>query len=172
MLRRVAAGKRTSGRCSAQIAVKTDFSRIVPHYKRRSVLPTTYTPSEIKKVENAIDTATDTGKRDRAIILLATRMGLRSGDIAKLKWSEVDLNSGYIHLRQEKTGIPLSLQMPEAVMAAITTFLESAKPSERCDEYVFHGMSAPYGRITFSSIYLTIFLIKIILLILLYKVTL
>lgn len=132
--------------------IKTDFSGIVPHYKRRSVLPTTYTPSEIKKVENAIDTATDTGKRDRAIILLATRMGLRSGDIAKLKWSEVDLNSGYIHLRQEKTGIPLSLQMPEAVMAAITTFLESAKSSGRCDEYVFHGMSAPYGRITTSII--------------------
>ena len=132
--------------------IKTDFSGIVPHYKRRSVLPTTYTPSEIKKVENAIDTATDTGKRDRAIILLATRMGLRSGDIAKLKWSEVDLNSGYIHLRQEKTGIPLSLQMPKAVMAAITTFLESAKSSGRCDEYVFHGMSAPYGRITTSII--------------------
>lgn len=131
---------------------KTDFSGIVPHYKRRSVLPATYTPSEIKRVENAIDTTTDAGKRDLVIILLATRMGLRSGDIAKLKWSEVDLNTGYIHLLQEKTGTPLSLQMPEAVIAAITTFLKNTKSSRRCDGYVFHSMSAPYGRITTSII--------------------
>lgn len=130
----------------------TDFSGIVPRYKRRNTLPTTYTPAEISRVEKAIDTTTDTGKRELAIILLATRMGLRSGDIAKLKCSEVDINNGYIHIIQEKTGEPLSLQMPEDVNAAILSHLKNTESSGRNDGYVFHSMSAPYGHITTSII--------------------
>lgn len=127
---------------------QTDFSGVVPRYKRRKVLPTTYTPSEIARVENAVDTTTDTGKRDLAIIRIATRMGFRSGDIAKLKWSEVDLENGYIHITQEKTGEPLSLRMPDDVSEAIVSHLENTAFPGRDDGFVFHSMSAPYNRIT------------------------
>ena len=62
-----------------------DLSGVVPHYRRRKPLPTTYTPEEIGKVEDSVDVSDDTGKRNLAIIRLASRMGLRSGDIAELK---------------------------------------------------------------------------------------
>lgn len=101
----------------------SDLSGIVPHYKRRSVLPTTYTTDEILKIENTVDVTTDTGKRDLAIIRLAARMGLRSGDIAKLSLDEVDFKTGYINIIQEKTGQPLSLQMPTEVSEAIALHL-------------------------------------------------
>ena len=91
-----------------------DFSGIVPRHKRRKVLPTTYTPEEIYKIEDSVDTSTDTGKRNLAIIRLATRMGFRSGDIAKLRHSEVDFDTGYIRIIQEKTDQPLTLQMPQS----------------------------------------------------------
>lgn len=129
-----------------------DFSRIVPRYKRRSVIPTTYTVSEILRIEDSVDTETDVGKRDLAIIRLATRMGLRSGDIAKLRNEEIDFQSGYISLCQEKTGIPLALRMPEEVSAAIIQHLENLGLSAEDDGYVFHSMSAPYGPITTSII--------------------
>ena len=132
------------------ITVK-DFSGVVPHYKRRKVLPTTYTPCEITAIENSVDTGTDTGKRDLAIIRLATRMGLRSGDIAKLRWSEIDFSTGYISLIQEKTGQPLSLQMPQEVSDALLLHLEKITHLPE-DDYVFHSMTAPYGRITTSII--------------------
>ena len=77
--------------------IRADLSSVVPHYKRRKVLPTTYTPEEISKIEYSINTETDTGK-SLAIIRLATRMGLRSGDIAKLKWEEINFNTGYIKI--------------------------------------------------------------------------
>lgn len=83
---------------------ESDLSGIVPRYKRREVLPTTYTPTEIRKLEGSINISSDTGKRNLAIIRLATRMGFRSGDIAKLKWKEIDFNTGYISIIQQKTG--------------------------------------------------------------------
>lgn len=79
---------------------------------RGVVLPTTYTPDEISRVEASVDTNTTIGKRNLAIIRLASRMGFRAGDIAKLKLSEINFSTGYISITQEKTGIPLTLQMP------------------------------------------------------------
>lgn len=130
---------------------RSDFSGIVPHYKRRKVLPTTYTTEEISKIEFSINTETDFGKRNLAIIRLATRMGLRSGDIAKLKWNEVDFNTGYISIIQEKTMQPLSLQMPQEVSDALFLYHENLASMPE-DGYVFHSMIAPYNRITTSII--------------------
>ena len=128
-----------------------DRSGIVPHYRRRKPLPTTYTPEEISRIEAAVDTCTDTGKRNLAIIRLATRMGFRSGDIAKLKLTEVDFSTGYINIIQEKTGTPISLQMPRDVSDALATHIENDLSSS-ADGYVFHRMVAPYGRISTSII--------------------
>lgn len=124
--------------------METDFSGIVPHYKRRIPLPTTYTPNEINSVEKSIDIDTDTGKRNLAIIRLASRMGLHAGDIARLRLSEINFDTGYINITQEKTGIPLSLQMPCEVSDAMSMHLENDKYSLD-DGYVFHSMVAPYG---------------------------
>lgn len=131
--------------------IDKDYSGIVPRYRRRKTLPTTYTVEEITAVETSIDTDTLTGKRNLAIILLATRMGLRSGDIAKLRCSELNFESGSLNIIQEKTGNPLSLQMPEDVVNAIKSYIECTSKDSN-DDYVFHSMSAPYGRITTSII--------------------
>ena len=115
-----------------------DLSGVVPKYKRRNVLPTTYTIDEICKVEDSVNITTDTGKRDLAVLRLATRMGLRAGDIAKLKWSEVNFNTGYINIIQEKTGVPLSLQMPQDVSSALKQHLENLVSLPE-DGYIFHS---------------------------------
>lgn len=130
---------------------EANLSGIVPRFRRRKPLPTTYTPEEIARVEAAIDTRTDTGKRNLAIIRLATRMGLRSGDIARLKLTEIDFSTGYINITQEKTGIPIALQMPSDVSDALEAHIENDEHSST-DGYVFHGMVAPYEHISTSII--------------------
>ena len=132
--------------------VNRDYSEIIPRFKRRIPIPTVYTVEEIKRTEEAIDTSTDTGKRNIAIIRLATRMGLRSGDIARLRTTEIDFKSGYISIVQEKTNLPLELQMPAEVSDSIYMHLENSKKNHDTDDYVFHSMSAPYGRLTTSII--------------------
>lgn len=131
--------------------IEADLARIVPHYKRGAVLPTTYRPDEISRIEAAVDTNTTIGKRNLAIIRLASRMGFRAGDIAKLKLSEINFSTGCISITQEKTGMPLTLQMPYEVVNAISMHLENDKYSLE-DGYVFHSMKAPYDRITTSII--------------------
>ena len=130
---------------------KTDFSGIIPRHKKRKVVPTTYTPDEISRIESSINCKTDTGKRNLAIVLLATRMGLRAGDIAKLRYSEIDFDAGSINIIQGKTGQPLSLIMPEEVLSAILKHLENVNSFPE-DGFIFHSMTAPYGRITPSII--------------------
>lgn len=132
--------------------IDRDYAEIIPRSKRAQPIPSVYTVDEIKLIEQHVDTSTDTGQRNIAIIRLATRMGLRSGDIAKLTIDEIDFSSGTIHLIQEKTNIPLELQMPKEVSDSIYTHLENSKKNHYSDEYVFHSMTAPYGKISTSII--------------------
>lgn len=131
--------------------IAKDLSAIVPYFKRRQTVPTVYSPEEIRKIEGAIDTSTDTGKRNLSIILLVTRMGLRSGDVVSLKLSEIDFSSGHIDLIQKKTGEPLSIFMPQDVSFALKSYIGIAT-NDLSDGYVFHSMKAPHGRITTSII--------------------
>ncbi len=130
---------------------KKDFSGIIPRYKRQLSIPTVYATEEISKMEDSIDTSTDTGKRNLAIIRLASRMGYRAGDITKLKWTEIDFSTGIVSIIQEKTGVPLTLSMPQDVVVALVSYMETLT-SKSDDDYVFHAMSAPYGRISTSII--------------------
>ncbi len=132
--------------------MKTDMSGIVPHYKRKIPLPSVYSIDEIQKIENSIDISTDMGVRNLAMIRLATRMGLRAGDIAKLRWSEIDFETGQIDFIQEKTGQPLALIMPDEVSEALHEhFKVSGRRTD--DDYVFHRMIAPYGKVSTTIIW-------------------
>ena len=131
--------------------ITKDLSAIVPRYKRRQIVPSVFTPEEVKKIEDTINLDLPTGKRNLAILLLITRMGLRSGDIADLKLSSIDFSSSHIDLIQQKTGEPLSVYMPEDVSSALKAHIENAG-ARLSDRYVFHSMIAPYGILTTSII--------------------
>ena len=130
-----------------QSLITKDLSAVVPRLKYKQAMPSVFTPEEIQKIEETINCDTPTGKRNYAILLLVTRMGLRAGDIASLRMSSIDFSSSHIDLIQQKTGKPLSEYMPDDVSSALRTHIECAS-SRLSDGYVFHGMTAPYGRIT------------------------
>lgn len=130
-----------------QNLITKDLSAIVPSIKYKQRIPSVFTPEEIQKIERTINRVTQTGKRNYAILLLVTRMGLRAGDIASLKISSIDFSSHHIDLIQQKTKKPQSEFMPDDVSSALKAYLECTG-SRFSDGYVFHGMTAPYGRIT------------------------
>lgn len=129
--------------------VNTDYSIMVPHYSKPYVIPSVYSIDEIKRIENSIDTSTIHGKRDYAIILLASRMGLRSGDIVKLRIDDVK-NSQDINIIQEKTGNCLHLPLIREVMLAIEDYL-TVRPSSATNK-IFINVYAPYNAITTGTI--------------------
>src|SRR5258705_6846707 len=47
----------------------------------------------------------DGGHRDAAAILLAYRHGLRAQELCSLRWSQIDLRNGRLHVNRSKGGI-------------------------------------------------------------------
>jgi len=131
--------------------INHDFSTIIPHFKRAFRLPSTYTEDEVNRFEETIDTNSKIGKRDYAMLLLATRLGMRSGDIASLTFSSLDFDNDVISITQEKTGEPLVLPMIPAVKTALADYLKNGRP-ESDQYYVFLRTYAPFEKITASVI--------------------
>ncbi|MFA6701548.1 MAG: hypothetical protein WCS06_02620, partial [Dysgonamonadaceae bacterium] len=59
-------------------------------YTRKEKLPSYYDKDEILKIESVVDRTSPIGKRDYAIILLASRLGLRASDIVSLTFANLD----------------------------------------------------------------------------------
>lgn len=60
------------------------------HNNRQSRLPSSYSANEVTKLLDSIDLGNPCGIRDYAIILLIARIGLRSSDVANLRFSNID----------------------------------------------------------------------------------
>jgi len=61
-----------------------------------------------KEVDRLIEAARRRGRngpRDAAAILLAYRHGLRAAELCSLKWSQIDLRNGRLHVNGAKGGI-------------------------------------------------------------------
>ena len=120
------------------------FSKLPnPYYNRQSRLPSTYTEDEVRKTLDTIDMGNPCGIRDYAIILLIARLGLRSSDVANLRFSNIDWESDRIRLTQVKTGNPLDLPLLSDVGEAIINYLKNARPKTESD-HVFIRVKPPY----------------------------
>lgn len=120
------------------------FSRLPnPHYNRQSRLPSSYSANEVTRLLESIDLGNPCGIRDYAIILLIARLGLRSSDVANLRFSNIDWEKEVIRLTQVKTGNPLELPLLEDVGGAIINYLKNARPKTGSD-HVFVRQVPPY----------------------------
>ena len=104
--------------------VKSDLSLLIPKLTRNNKLPTVYSVEEIKRIENAIDTSTFKGKRDKAALLLATRLGIRTCDILNLKEENLNFDNNTITFIQVKTDTEITLPMVDDVRMALVDYLE------------------------------------------------
>ncbi|NBJ94736.1 hypothetical protein D5281_19685 [bacterium 1xD42-62] len=120
------------------------FSKLPnPHYNRQIRLPSSYSANEVTKLLDSIDLGNLCGIRDYAIILLIARLGLRSSDVANLRFSNIDWEREVIHLNQVKAGNPLELPLLEDVGEAIINYLKNARPKTDSD-HVFVRQVPPY----------------------------
>lgn len=131
--------------------VGSDYSSLVPHYRRPFVMPSVYTEEEICRMEAAIDQSSKTGIRDYAMLILATRYGMRAGDIAKLSFQNLDFERGYIRLVQEKTNQPWEAKMLPDVKEALRNYIDKVRPNTD-SAFVFLRRRAPLREIGNSSL--------------------
>jgi type 1 fimbriae regulatory protein FimB/type 1 fimbriae regulatory protein FimE len=86
-----------------------------------------------KEVDRLIEAARKRGRnshRDAAAILLAYRHGLRAAELCALRWSQVDLRNGRLHVNRAKGGI-------ESVHPLHGPELRALRPLQQGSPYVF-----------------------------------
>ena len=86
------------------------------------------------------------GKRDYAVLLLASFTGMRAIDIANLKVENINRAERAISFTQHKTGFLNAVPVDETVTTAIDDYIRNARPD--CDlPYVFLTMNKPYRKL-------------------------
>lgn len=64
------------------------------------------TPTEVETLIGAAQRLGRHGHRDATMIQLAYRHGLRVAELIALRWDQVDLRDGLLHVRRRKNGVP------------------------------------------------------------------
>ncbi|MDB5154721.1 MAG: integrase [Mucilaginibacter sp.] len=113
---------------------------------KREKIPSVYDAVEVRQIEDAVDQSGPVGKRDYAILLLATRLGLRSSDIAGLQLDNLDWENNLIGLTQYKTKRMIELPLLSDVGDAIIKYLQHVRPVSS-EPNVFLSACAPYRKI-------------------------
>jgi integrase/recombinase XerD len=106
------------GRCAAGL------DAAIPAFAhwRLSTLPRYLQSDDVERVIASCDATTPVGARDRAILLLLARLGLRAGDIFRLRLSDIDWKEASICVagkgRRQST-LPLTQEIGDAIVAYI-----------------------------------------------------
>ncbi len=116
---------------------------------RLSTLPSYLPVEDVERIVGAADTATALGRRDRAILLLLARLGLRAGDVAGLRLADVDWGAGAMVVagKGRRAG---RLPLPQDVGDAILAYLADGRPDVQ-DDHVFVRHRAPAGKLWTSA---------------------
>ena len=98
-----------------------DFSGLLPKIRipRNGAVPYSWKKEEVKRLLEAVDREDPKGKRDYAILLMVTRLGLRISDIRGLRLSDINWVHKTIRILMQKTGQPLELPVLEDIGWAV-----------------------------------------------------
>ena len=129
----------------AKRACRSALLHVVPKFSHPALaeLPRYISEEEVQRVVNTCDSKTPLGLRDRAILLLLSRLGLRVGDVARLRCQDIDWLNGRIVV-SGKSRRSVSLPLPQEVGDAILAYLEHGRPRLPHPE-VFLLSCAPYS---------------------------
>jgi site-specific recombinase XerD len=121
----------------------TDLEDAVPAVAswRLARLPRHLSEDEVTRLIDACDGTAPGHVRDRAILLLLARLGLRAGDVAQLRLVDIDWRSGTL-LVTGKGRYQVRLPLPQDVGDSLLAYLEYRPKMEGSDR-VFLRSNAP-----------------------------
>ena len=126
--------------------ISLDLSRAVPTVApwKQTHLRSTLSDDQIDKFFSAFDRSIPTGRRDYAICLCLSELGLRASEVAGLRLNDIDWRAGTLHIASTKTHRSRLLPLPERLGRAIADYLRNGRPKS-ADRHVFLRHVAPKG---------------------------
>lgn len=123
---------------------RDDLSLAIPaiaHW-RLARLPRCLSADEVVRLIAACDGTGFRRRRDRAIILLLARLGLRAGDVAGLRLEDIDWTTGTLQVTG-KGRYQVRLPLPQDVGDALLSYLECRPIPRTQTDHVFVRNNAP-----------------------------
>jgi site-specific recombinase XerD len=123
--------------------ISQDLAAIVPMVAtwRGSTVPKFLSPDQIHAVLTRCNRETAIGKRNYAIILLLSRLGLRADEVVRLTLDAFDWDMGVLTFRG-KGGHRSQMPVPVDVGRAVVDYLQYGRPASACRR-LFLRHSAP-----------------------------
>lgn len=114
---------------------------------RAEKLPSMYSTDEIRRMGASVEKSSATGRRNYAIFLLASQLGLRASDICLMQFHNIDWERNIIQLTQQKTQRKIELPLLNIVGEAIIDYIRNARPKSRI-KTIFLTAQAPFTTIS------------------------
>ena len=132
-----------------QCAVGLDAAIPTVAHWRLASLPRYLPGKDVERLIASCDRASAVGRRDRAILLLLARLGLRAGDVAHLRLIDIDWKDASIQVcgkGHRHARLPLTQEVGQAIVA----YLKKGRPRTNADT-VFVSALAPIRPFTSYS---------------------
>lgn len=113
----------------------------VPHW-RLSTLPRYLPMADVERLIASCDSATPAGIRDKAILLLLARLGLRAGDVLAMRFDDISWEEGTIRVRG-KGRREICLPLPQDAGDALLDYVTRGRPNAGYDR-IFLRTLAPF----------------------------
>lgn len=122
---------------------RDDLALAIPAVARWRLarLPRCLSAEEVDRLVAACNGTDPRRLRDRAIVLMLARLGLRAGDVAHLRLTDIDWNSGTLQV-MGKGRYQVRLPLPQDVGDALLRYVE-CRPANIATDHVFVRSNAP-----------------------------
>lgn len=124
--------------------IENNLSSMIPKSKSKQIIPTVYSTDEIKKIEDSIESSTFKGKRDKAALLLASRLGVRVSDIVNLELNNFDFKNNQLSFIQVKTDNPISLPIVNDLKEALLDYIKEREKINTSSNKLFIRTRLPF----------------------------
>jgi site-specific recombinase XerD len=123
---------------------RLDLEQAIPSvaHWRLATLPASLTAKEVDRLVATCEGSSVRRLRDRAIILLLVRLGLRAGDVVRLRLADIEWSSGTLRVLG-KSRYEVRLPLPQDVGDAVLCYLERRTKADATDR-VFVRNIAPF----------------------------
>lgn len=130
----------------------TDLTGAVPAVapSARS-LPRALEAGMAARLLSSCDRRTAVGRRDHAVLMVLSRLGLRAGEVAAIEFSDVDWRAGELLVRGKGSRLD-TLPLPVDVGEALAGYVQRGRPGGSGCERLFLRVKAPVGGLSGSGV--------------------
>lgn len=133
-------------------AVRPNLANAIPPVRtcRHADIPRHLKPEQLQRLIAVCLEPNVASRRDRAMVLMMARLGMRVGEVRQLRLDDIDWREGTVHVRSGKARTERVLPLPEDVGQAVVVYLREERPESQ-HRQIFLRTEAPFQGLSWSS---------------------